>query len=473
MPDAEPSAAHSLPRRFLFNVNFVFLFALTSNTTGFAVAILLARSLTTEGRGDTALFQAAIGIGVAFANLGVGSAVFYFVSRSEIDARQALQVGLTVTLIAATVAVIGVLVTALFFEDRLRQENVNIPYGMAIVAAPAFIQLRVVEGLLRAQGRFGVMNALEVTLPLCMIVSLGGTELLFGLNVPRAVIAWTLSFLPPVVAAYVILGRDIWPRRPAGWSLLAKSVRFGGQTALTALVQLANYRVDTFLILALVSRSGVGIYTVANSQVEGLLILSGSVAIVLLTNITAGDKENAARLTPIVCRNTLLVTAVAAVVAGLIVDLWLPAVFGSKYQASVEPYLWLLPGMVALAGARILSSYVFSRGLPIVNFWIAVANLAITTPVTVLLLLLYDVPGAAIGTSFGYVLILAMTAYAYARISGNRIADALIPRRSDVRLYTDAVLIVIRRLRGLPARAASSPLPQDPPKSPLPREGEG
>ncbi len=457
MPDPEPSAVPSLPRHFLFNVNFVFLFALTSNTTGFLTAILLARALNPEGRGDLALFQAAVGIGVAFANLGVGAAVFYFVSRRELSGRQAMEVGLTVTLLTTAVAIIAVLVTALFFAGYL--DDVNIPYGMAILAAPAFIQLRVTEGLLRAQGRFGVMNALEVSLPFCMILSLGGTELLFGLNVPRAVIAWTLAFLPPVVAGYVLLGRDVWPHRPAGWSLLQKAIRFGGQTALTNLVQLANYRVDTFLILALVSRSGVGIYTVANSQVEGLLILSSSVAIVLLTDITAGDKANAGRLTPVVCRNTMLVTAVAAVVAGLIANLWIPEVFGSKYQASVEPYLWLLPGMVAISGARILGAYVFSRGLPIVNFWIAVANLAITTPITIALLAVYDVPGAAIGTSIGYILMLAMTAYAYARISGNPASDALIPRRSDLRLYTDALRHVFRRLRGLP--------------NPLPREGEG
>jgi O-antigen/teichoic acid export membrane protein len=443
----------------LFNVNFVFLFALTSNTTGFLVAILLARALGPEGRGDTVLFQAAVGIGVAFANLGVGSAVFYFVSRREIEAREGMEAGLTVTLLTAAVAAIGVLITAVFFGDRLAEEGLDIPYWMAIVAAPAFIQLRVAEGLLRAQGRFGVMNALEVSLPLCMIAILGGIELLVGLDVRNAVYGWSLSFLPPIVAGYILLGRDVWPRRPAGLPLMRKTVRFGGQLALTNLVQLANYRVDAFIIAWLVSREGVGIYAVANSQVEGLLILSNSVAIVLLTNITAGDRDNAARLTPIVCRNTMLVTAIAAVVAGLIADLWIPAVFGSKYQASVEPYLWLLPGMVAIAGAKILGAYVFSRGLPIVNFWIAVLNLAITTPVTILLLLAFDVPGAAMGTSFGYVLMLAMTAFAYTRISGKPVHEALVPRRADVSIYSDGVATAWRRLRGRRVALESVPEP--------------
>jgi O-antigen/teichoic acid export membrane protein len=242
-------------------------------------------------------------------------------------------------------------------------------------------------------------------------------------------------------------------------------VRFGGQTQLTSLVQLFNYRLDVFLILILVDRAGVGLYTVANSQTEGLLILANSIAIVLLTNITAGDTANSARLTPIVCRNTLLITGVAAIVAALIADLWIPAVFGSKYEASVPPYYWLLPGMVALSGAKILAAYVFSRGRPIINFWIAVANLAITIPSDLVLIKLFGVPGAAVGTSFGYCLTLAMTAVAYSRLSGNPVRDALLPRRSDVRLYTDFVANTYRRLRGRPAKANG--------ESPLPREGEG
>jgi O-antigen/teichoic acid export membrane protein len=457
MPDPQRSAADSLPRRFLFNVNFVFGAALVSNTTGFLVAILLARALGPEGRGDTALFQAAVGIGFAFVNLGVGAAVFYFVSRREIGARQATEIGLTVTLIAMLVAVAGVILTRLFFEGYL--EEVDIPYGMAILAVPAFIQLRIVDGLLRAQGRFGVMNALEVALPVSMIAIIGGTELTVGLNVPRAVYGWTIAFLPLVVAGYAVLGRDAWPRRPAGLTLLRKSVRFGGQTALTTLVQLANYRLDTFLILVMVDRAGVGIYVVANSQVEGLLLLANSVVIVLLTNITAGDKDNAGKLTPIVCRNTLLVTCVAGVVAALIAGLWIPAVFGARYEPSVEPYLWLLPGMVAIAGAKVLAAYIFSRGLPIINFWIAVANLAITTPATIALLAVYGVPGAAIGTSLGYVLTLGMTAVAYARLSGNPVRPALIPERSDIRLYTNFVANTYRRLRGRPVLSPFTPEP--------------
>jgi O-antigen/teichoic acid export membrane protein len=446
MADAALDASgDALPRRFLFNVNFVFFATLASNTAGFFVAILLARALGPEGRGVTALYQAAVSLGFAFFNLGISAAAFYFVARRELGQRQAMEAGLTVTLLATGATAIGVLLARIFFADELSERH--IPYALAILVVPALIQLRLVGALLRAQGRFGALNALELGLPLAMFLALGGVEVAVGLTVPRAVWAWSLAYLPLVAAGYAMVGLPAWPRRFASAALIVRAVRFGGQSQLTSLVQLLNYRVDAFMILILVNTAGVGHYTVATSQTEGLWIIANSVAIVLLTNITAGDAKNAARMTPLVCRNTLLITGVAAAVAALIAGLWIPIVFGADYEESVLPYLCLLPGTVALSGSIILASYVFSRGRPIINFWIGLVTLATTLPTNVLFIHLFGVPGAALSTSLGYGLDLALTSIAYRRLSGGSISHALLPRREDAVIYVDALRLVWRRLR--------------------------
>jgi O-antigen/teichoic acid export membrane protein len=308
-----------------------------------------------------------------------------------------------------------------------------------VLVVPALIQFRVILALLRAEGRFGAMVSLELALPLSMLSCLGAVELGWGLTVPRAVWAWSLAYVPVVAAGYVVLGRKGWPRAFAPLGAVVRTVRFGVQAQLTNLVQLFNYRVDTFMILLLVNTEGVGIYTVATSQSEGLWIIATSVAVVLLTNITAGDAENAARLTPVVCRNTLLVTGVAAIGAALIAGVWIPVIFGADYEDSVLPYLCLLPGTVAQAGSTILAAYVFSRGRPIINAWIGVATLATTIPTNLVLIHLAGVPGAAISTTIGYCLDLALTAVAYRHLSGNSILEALVPRRADAGIYTGAL----------------------------------
>jgi O-antigen/teichoic acid export membrane protein len=189
-----------------------------------------------------------------------------------------------------------------------------------------------------------------------------------------------------------------------------------------------------------------------------LWIIANSVAIVLLTNITAGDDENAAGLTPVVCRNTMLVTGVAAAGAALIAGLWIPVVFGGDYQDSVLPYLFLLPGTVAISGSKILAAYVFSRGKLIINAWIALATLIATIPTDIVLIHLFGVPGAAIGTTLGYFLTLALTALAYRSLSGRPVREALLPHGADTAYYVDGLRSLLRRLpRRRPVSAATNP----------------
>jgi O-antigen/teichoic acid export membrane protein len=451
--------SHPLSGRFLSNINFVFLTSLTSNTIGFGVAILMARALGPDGRGATALYTAVVTLGYAFLNLGLASAAFYFVARKEMTGRQAMEAGLSVSLASAAVMAIGVVITAVFFNDRIAERH--IPYALAIFSVPAFVQLRVLGGVLRADGRFGALNTLDLVLTITMLAFLGGTELVWGLDVPRAVWAWSLSFVPALVLGYAFVGRGNWPRRLAPLAVLVQSARFGVQSQLGALVQLLNYRLDVFLILFFVDTAGVGLYTVASSQTEGLWIIADSVAIVLLTNITSGDADNAARITPVTCRNTLLVTAVGAVGAAAIAGLWIPAVFGAKYEASVAPYIWLLPGTVALSGAKILASYVFSRGRPMINTWISVATLIVGIPVSVTLIALFGVSGAAIGTSISYILTLVLTAVAYHRLSGEPIMQALLPQRTDLPLYLNLVRSLTAGLRRARSRDAGADIDPD------------
>ena len=66
----------------------------------------------------------------------------------------------------------------------------------------------------------------------------------------RAVWAWSLAFVPSWLLGYLLVGPSLWPRGLAPLSLLIKSVRFGGQGQFANLIQLLNYRLDAFLILA-------------------------------------------------------------------------------------------------------------------------------------------------------------------------------------------------------------------------------
>jgi O-antigen/teichoic acid export membrane protein len=176
-------------------------------------------------------------------------------------------------------------------------------------------------------------------------------------------------------------------------------------------------------------------------------LIANSVSVVLLTNLTAGDEENAARMTPIVCRNTLLVTAAASLAAAAVSPFAIPLIFGDDFEEAVLPFLWLLPGTVALAGTKILGAYIFSRGRPLINAQIAFVTLVVTVVADLALIPPFEVAGAAAASSLAYCCSLSLSAVAYRRLSGGAISSVLLPRLSDVQYYVDGMHSLRRRLR--------------------------
>jgi len=432
------------------NVNLVFVSTLAAYAISFVAFVFIARALGPEGRGVTALFQSGVNLGFALLSLGMPQAAIYFVSRRDFERREVMQAGLSVTLFATAVTAAVVLMLYVFFDDRLAKDD--LPYWLAILAMPAIVQLFLIEGVLRGQGRFGANNALDVLIPAFTLAGLIAVQVSVGLTVGRSVYTWVLTFLPVVFLGYWLVGRDAWPRGLGSRGVLGRTVRFGVQSQLSNLIQLLNYRLDAYLVLFFVNTSGVGLYAVGVSLSEGMWFIANSVAVVLLTNLTAGDEAYASRMTPLVCRNTLLVTALASIPAAAVSPVVVPLIFGADFDKSVLPFILLLPGAVALSGSKILSAYVFSRGKPMINAWIALATLVVTVGADLILIPIFDVPGAAAGASIAYVVSLTLTAIAYRRLSGGPVSAALLPRLEDAALYVDGARSILDHLR--PTRRA-------------------
>jgi O-antigen/teichoic acid export membrane protein len=197
-----------------------------------------------------------------------------------------------------------------------------------------------------------------------------------------------------------------------------------------------------------VNAEAVGLYSVGVSLSEGLWLLANSVAVVLVPKLAASDAEYASRTAPLVCRNTLLVTGLGAVVLGAVSPIVVPLLFGRSFDGAIAPLLWLLPGIVALAGTKVLSAYVFSRGRPLINTWISLVALVVTLGGDLVLIPLFEVPGAAIASSLAYILSFVLTLQAYRRLSGRPFSDALVPRSSDIGLFLEGVRTALSRLKG-------------------------
>jgi O-antigen/teichoic acid export membrane protein len=178
---------------------------------------------------------------------------------------------------------------------------------------------------------------------------------------------------------------------------------------------------------------------------EAIFVLSNAVALVLLPRLTADD-EAAYWMAPLAARNTMLVAAAAAVALAVVAPILVPLAFGGEFEDSVTPLWWLLPGTVALAGSKVLTSYIFSQGRPLVNTGITAVSLVVTVIADFIFIPWLGVEGAAIASSIAYGAHFVAALYAYGRISGRSPLVALVPGREDVRLYREALASAMARV---------------------------
>jgi O-antigen/teichoic acid export membrane protein len=134
----------------------------------------------------------------------------------------------------------------------------------------------------------------------------------------------------------------------------------------------------------------------------------------------------------------LLVSLAAATGVGVLSPVLVKAIFGAEFGPSVTAVYWLLPGTVALAGTKIVASYIFSQGKPLINSYITIAVLAATVLFDLALIPAFGVAGAAAASSIAYSLSLVFSLAVYSRMSGRGVWEAVLVQGSDLQMYLDA-----------------------------------
>lgn len=437
---------------FLKNVNAVFLATVADYAVAFVTSIVVARTLGKAGLGAYSLFFLSAALTHQIVGLGIGNASIYMLGRRVFTLRQVVTAGQVMVLLAALVAAalagLGVPVVG----EALRQRDV--PAWAFALAAPAMMNYRFLGFVLQGLGRFVAMSLVTLIDPLVFLLMLLAAIAFADPGVGAAI--WLRSAelaLGAGIALAVVGVRHVDPvrlLRPER-EVITRMVRFGAQGELGNLLQLANYRLDAYLVALFVGQAGVGLYAVAVGLSEGIWFIANSVAVVLVTQLTASDAEDAAERTPVVLRHTLLLSALGAAGLAAAAPVFVRLLYGNPFSPAVVPLLWLLPGTVALAGSKVLTAYVFSQGRPLVNTMITAAAVAVTVALDLALIPALGVTGAAIASSAAYGAHFALALLAYGRIAGANPLESLAPRRSDVRLYADAFRGWARRLRPAPA----------------------
>ena len=430
---------------FLFNVNLVFLSQIAIYGLAFLLRVILAQGLGDEGLGTYSLFFVAVLVAGGIGNLGIGLGNIYFLNKGTYTYRTLLSGSISA---CAAMSIVGwVLIGGwglasgadLFVEDGT--------YWLYAAALPAVIAYTIFTSFLHGSSRFFALSAVAVVQG--GVAAIGVGILLAGddLDVGSAIAVWSVSFIAAdvVTLALIAPGRVDW-RRVAmpPFAVLKEQIKYGAQGQAANMAALFNYRLDQFLVAAFVSTAGVGHYTVAVGLAESVWWISSAISLVLLPRLTAMEKADADEVTPIVTRNTLLISIIAAFGLVAVSRIAIKVLFGDEfYPEAFRPLVLLMPGIIAASATRVMGSYLFSQGKIIYTTFATFLALGVTIGADLVLIPLWKVEGAAVASSIAYVCALVATAYWYRQESGKSLVETLLWRPGDAGYY----LAAWRRMR--------------------------
>jgi O-antigen/teichoic acid export membrane protein len=253
-----------------------------------------------------------------------------------------------------------------------------------------------------------------------------------GLSVTGAVLAWTGSVLF-TSSMCIVLTIPIAGLGGPNWRLLLASARFGVRVWARGLAIFANARVDQVIMGLIASEASLGIYAVAVNAGEVALYIPGAVATALFPIIASTATENRLELTLRVARALSLIGLVTVAVGALAGSPLIPIVFGHRYDASVVPFLWLLPGTLGFSAMAIFGTALVASGSPGRSSLGPSTALVVGIGLDLALIPRFGADGAAAAATIAFLAGGTVATVLHWRFAGYRLAS-LVPRLSDLAL---------------------------------------
>ena len=411
----------------------VFLAQVALLVCGVANSFLVAYLVGPEGRGLVYLMQfIAGGIGLTLLNFGLGPASVFYLGREARHSLSEVAAGVLWASLLLGALPMLLLVPAWHWIAGLATKKIAGAYlWLALGVIPA-MNLTFNAGFLSlAQKRTGTYNWLRVSPSILFSLSL--IVVLFSRSRTIWIVAltWTATSIVPGLFALEVIRRGGSMRWTKGaQKFLRDGLRFSWHSHLGAVTQYLQHRSDILLVSYFLPLKELGLYAFAVSLAELLWYVANAVGTVLMPHVAGSLENEASGITPMVCRATLSLTALLSVGLAAASSWLIPRILPAFHE-SVRVLWILIPGAVAASVFKVLASDFNGRGKPIETFYPAAIALGSGLVCGTLMIPRFGIWGAAVVSTFGYLLNATLYLRSYSRIAAVPIPNLLFVRAED------------------------------------------
>ncbi len=367
-------------------------------------AAIIARWLGPEGKGMLALALLVPGMLGLFLSGGIGVANVYFAGsrRLDVPTLTANSVGFAVIAVILGIGVVGGLVATGWLEAVIP----GVPIWLVLIAMlglPAGLLGGYFSTILQGLQHIVTVNLVNLakaalTLVLTLLLVIG-----FQLSIIGALVASLGAGAATVMVTGALLRREGATFTPL-WdlSVMRPTFSFGLRGHIGNLFQFFNYRLDVFIVNYFLGPASVGIYIVSVMVTELLWYLPNAVGFVIFPKSAATSPEAMNAFTPRVFRITLGLTALGALGLAALAKPLIQVIYSSAFVGAYVPMLVLLPGVVLLGGAKVLTNEIAGRGYPHYNSVNAGLAIVLTVVLDLVLIPRHGIVGAALASTIAY-----------------------------------------------------------------------
>ena len=402
--------------------------------------LIVARVLGPEGRGHVAFLTAIAWLTASLGTFGVQEANANF-AAAEPRTRRALATNSVLLALVLGSSMFGLLVALIAIFPGVAGESEPALRWITFAFFPVIVLQLLLRFLIQADYGFGVVNAAFVLAPV-LNVSVNGLFAAMGiLSVRSAVGVWLAGqALEALIFVWYV------SRRLAGFgapdlALARRALGFGVKAHAGRVMQLGNYRLDQWILGAIAGPRELGLYSVAVAWAEALWYLPTALSYVQRPDLVRATRREAARLTAVVFRAAVLVTAISALVMVAAAPLLCVGVFGSDFRGSVDDLRVLVWGAFGMVALKLFGNALVARSRPVLQSVAIGAGFVLTVTLDVILIPPFGGLGAALASTLAYTAAGAFAGLIFLRALEGSPAE-LVPRAGDLGR-------LVRRVRAL------------------------
>ena len=418
----EGSALNHISFTFGSRISLLFLSLL--------IGIIVARTLGPSGKGLLAVIAMVGTTIVSLGNLGIMTFNTYAISNKSIEKKDIIGnsfwAGLIIGIICFAIILILTLNLPVFFR--------NIPRSyllLYLVSLPFLFWSNFFYGILTGEQKFRKLNIFTVIAQTINLIGVILLLLVFKLDVFYVLIWYALvniiSALLPMGSVFLRDGLHLG----LNLRVLKQTLNYGIKICLTGIFALLILRVDLYMVNFFKGMAESGLYSLASTFGDIFFILPFSIVTVMFPKINAEDKskkESVAKYS----RLSLISVLMLALGTLLFIRLFIGLLYGQEFLPSVQPILLLLPGLIALSTATVLSQYFLSVGYPfkltICWFLATILNIILNF----IYIPQYGMIAAAITSTICYLLVFGFHYYFFHKKTKMGFYDIFVPRKEEI-----------------------------------------